>query len=164
MVVKFEGIYTPVITPFDADGAIDEDGYTRVIEWQIEQGVNGIAIGGTTGENYALTPEERVRQFTFGHDVIKGRVPWLAGVNDIRTEAVCEFSVAARESGADGLLLAVPPYSVPTDKELALHALKVDRAARMPIMLYNYPGRSGTSFGEEFLQRVGHSANFQAIK
>jgi 4-hydroxy-tetrahydrodipicolinate synthase len=162
--VTFEGIYTPVITPFNKDYSIDRDGYARVIETQIEQGVHGIVIGGTTGENYALTPEERVWQFEFAHGVINGRVPWLAGVNDIRTEGVCEFGVAARKAGADALLLAVPPYSVPTDKELAQHALKVDRASGMPIMLYNYPGRSGTSFGEEFLQRVGQSSNFQAIK
>ncbi len=162
--MTFEGIYTPVITPFNKDYSIDRDGYARVIETQIEQGVHGIVIGGTTGENYALTPEERVWQFEFAHGVINGRVPWLAGVNDIRTEGVCEFGVAARKAGADALLLAVPPYSVPTDKELAQHALKVDRASGMPIMLYNYPGRSGTSFGEEFLQRVGQSSNFQAIK
>ncbi len=162
--MKFEGIYTPVITPFLEDYSIDQDGYARVIEAQIEQGVNAIVIGGTTGENYALTPEERVWQFEFAHKAINGRVPWVAGVNDIRTEVVCEFSVAARKAGADALLLAVPPYSVPTDKELALHALKVDRAAQMPIMLYNYPGRSGTSFGEEFLQRVGQSTNFHGIK
>ncbi len=162
--MRFEGIYTPVITPFEADYSIDREGYARGIERQIEQGVQGLVIGGTTGENYALTPEERIAQFAHAREVIQGRVPWLAGVNDIRTESVCEFAVAARDAGADGLLLAVPPYSVPTDKELALHALKVDRAANLPVMLYNYPGRSGTSFGEEFLQRVGNSANFQAIK
>jgi 4-hydroxy-tetrahydrodipicolinate synthase len=85
-------------------------------------------------------------------------------VNDIQTEEVCAFGVAAREAGADALLLAVPPYSIPTAKELALHALKVDREVGLPIMLYNYPGRSGTDFSEEFLQRVGGSRNFCAIK
>jgi 4-hydroxy-tetrahydrodipicolinate synthase len=162
--VTFEGVYTPVITPFKADFSIDLEGYARVIERQIELGVRGLVVGGTTGENYALTPEERVGQFRFAQEVIRGRVPWLAGVNDIRTESVCAYAVAAREAGAVALLLGVPPYSVPTDNELALHCLKVDRAAKLPIMLYNYPGRSGASFGEEFLRRVGNSANFQAIK
>lgn len=162
--MRFESIYTPVITPFWVDYSIDRDGYARVIERQIEQGVDGLVIGGTTGENYALTREERVWQFRFAHEVIRGRVPWIAGVNDIRTEDVCAYGAAAKEAGADALLLAVPPYSVPTDKELALHALKVDRAANMPIMLYNYPGRGGASFGREFLERVGRSANFHAIK
>ncbi|WP_372807372.1 dihydrodipicolinate synthase family protein [Pontiella sp.] len=162
--MQFKGIYTPVITPFHDDLSIDEKGYAQIIENQIALGTHAVVIGGTTGENYALSKEERVWQFKFANEVIAGRVPWIAGVNDIRTEDVCSYSVAAKENGASALLLAVPPYSVPTDEELALHALKVDRAANMPIMLYNYPGRSGTSFGEEFLERVGRSSNFQAIK
>jgi len=162
--MRFEGIYTPVITPFRADYSIDEEGYRRVIENQIVQGVQGLVIGGTTGESYALTREERLWQFRTAHDVIRGRLPWLAGVNDIRTEDVCAYAAAAKEAGADALLLAVPPYSVPTGKELALHALKVDRAANMPIMLYNYPARSGAGMSREFLNRVGRNANFQAIK
>jgi len=162
--MRFEGIYAPVITPFDDGFAIVEDDYATVIEHLIGQGIHGLVIGGTTGENYALTGDERIRQFHFAHQVIGGRVPWIAGVNDIRTEDVAAFAVAARETGASALLLAVPPYSVPTDRELAQHALAVDKACGLPIMLYNYPGRSGTSFGEEFLRRVSRNANFTAIK
>ena len=162
--MHFEGIYVPVITPFHADYTIDEPAYGTMIDHLIGQKVHGLVVGGTTGENYALTPEERVHQFKVAHKLIKGRVPWIAGVNDIRTEDVCSFAEAAKAAGADALLLAVPPYSVPNQKELALHALKVDRAADMPIMLYNYPGRSGTSFGHDFLERVARSANFQAVK
>jgi 4-hydroxy-tetrahydrodipicolinate synthase len=162
--MRFEGIITPVITPFASDGAIDEKAYGEVIERQLAEGVHAIVIGGTTGENYALTREERVRQFDFAHQVVGGRVPWLAGINDIRTEDVCAYAVAAKERGAGALLMGSPPYSLPTEKELALHALKVDRAANMPIMLYNYPGRSGVEMGAEFLERVGRSANFCAIK
>jgi 4-hydroxy-tetrahydrodipicolinate synthase len=162
--MRFEGIYVPVITPMGVGGGIDEAGSAAMIEHLIGLGVHGLVIGGTTGENYALTREERERQFKFAHEVIGGRLPWLAGVNDIRTEDVCAYAVAARERGADALLLAVPPYSVPTDKELALHALKVDRACGLPIMLYNYPGRSGTAFGREFLERVSRNDRFCAIK
>jgi 4-hydroxy-tetrahydrodipicolinate synthase len=162
--MQFDGIYTPIITPFKADGSIDREGYVAVIEAQIAGGADGIVIGGTTGENYALTREERVGQFKFGHEVIAGRVPWLGGINDIRTEDVCGYAVAAREHGAAGLLMGSPPYSVPTEKELALHALKVDREAGLPIMLYNYPGRSAVSMGREFLERVARSAHFAAIK
>lgn len=162
--MRFEGIYAPVITPMGRDYAIDEAGYAVMIEHLVGQGIHGLVIGGTTGENYALSPEERLRQFSYAQEVIAGRVPWIAGVNDIRTEDVCAYAVAAREAGATALLLAVPPYSVPNDKELAQHALAVDKACGLPIMLYNYPGRSGTEFGEEFLQRVSRNANFCAIK
>ena len=162
--MRFEGIYTPVITPFRDDYSIDEEGFAVNIEHLVARGIHGIVIGGTTGENYALSPQERIDQFSTAHRHINGRLPWIAGVNDIRTEEVCAFGIAAREAGADALLLAVPPYSIPTAKELALHALKVDREVGLPIMLYNYPGRSGTEFDEEFLQRVGGSRNFCAIK
>ena len=162
--MKFLGIYVPVITPFFADYSVDEQSYAEMLEHLIEVGVHGLIVGGTTGENYALTPDELTRQFAFANDVIGGRVPWIAGVNNIRTEQVCEFAGAAREHGAAAILLAVPPYSVPTQKELAAHALKVDQASGLPIMLYNFPGRSGAEMGHEFLERVGHSTNFVAIK
>ena len=162
--MDFDGIYTPVITPFRADYSIDQKAYARVIESQIAGGVHGLVIGGTTGENYALTPEERIGQFHFAHEVIGGRVPWLAGVNDIRTETVCAFAVAARKSGADALLLAVPPYSCPTGLELAEHALLVQRAGKLPVMLYNYPGRSGAEMDRAFLERIGRNPDFVAIK
>jgi 4-hydroxy-tetrahydrodipicolinate synthase len=162
--MRFEGIWIPVITPFNADYSIDEKSWAEMIEHLIAQGIHGFALGGTTGENYALSPEERVRQFKLGNEIIAGRVPWVAGVNDMRTEQVCEYSVAAKEHGASGLLLAVPPYSTPNQKELAAHALRVDQATGLPIMLYNFPGRSGAEFGHEFLERVGRSTNFVAIK
>jgi len=162
--MRFEGIHVPVTTPMLADRSIDEPGYAALIEDLLAQGIHGLVIGGTTGENYALTREERLRQFCFANERIAGRVPWTAGVNDIRTEDVCAYAAAAREAGAAAILLGVPPYSVPTDKELAQHALAVDQACGLPIMLYNYPGRSGTAFGEDFLCRVSRNANFTAIK
>lgn len=162
--MRFQGIYTPVITPFHEDHSIDRQGYAEVIERQLELGVHGIAIGGTTGENYALTREERVWQFSYAHEVIGGRLPWIAGVNDIRTEDVCDYARAAREAGASALLLAVPPYSTPTGRELAQHALAVERAGKLPVMLYNYPGRSGAEMDREFLERVARHSGFCAIK
>lgn len=162
--MRFEGIYTPVITPMGPNREIDEEGWVKVIEHLLGQGMHGLVLGGTTGENYALTRDERIRQFQFGNEVIAERVQWIAGVNDIRTEDVCDYAVAAREAGASAILLAVPPYSVPNDKELAQHALAVDKVCGLPVMLYNYPGRSGTEFGQEFLERVGRNRNFAAIK
>ena len=72
--MKFEGIYTPNITPFSNDGEIDWNKYTEVIDWQIENGVAGIIVGGSTGEFYALSKEERIQQFKFAADRINGRV------------------------------------------------------------------------------------------
>ncbi|MDX1425009.1 MAG: dihydrodipicolinate synthase family protein [Kiloniellales bacterium] len=162
--MRFRGIYTPVITPFRADGAIDHDGWARMIDHLIGAGVHGLVIGGTTGEVYALSRDERVAQFAKAKELIAGRVPWLAGVNDFRTEDCCAYAAAARAQGADALLVASPPYSQPSEQELVSHCLRIDRAAGLPIMLYNYPGRTGAHMGEAFLRGVTRSANVQAIK
>ena len=160
----FEGIIPPIITPFFEDMSIDEKGYADVINYMIDDGVHAIIIGGTTGENYALSYEERVRQFYLAQEVINKRVPIICGVNDITTSGACDLASAAKNAGADGILVAAPPYSLPTERELAAHCLMVDRAADLPIMLYNYPGRTGVWMGEEFLARVGQRDNFVSIK
>lgn len=162
--MKFEGIIPPVITPMTADGSIDEAGYATVIEFMIERGVHAVIAGGTTGEFYALSREERIAQVKRARDIIGGRVPLIAGVNDITTDAACGMAEAAREAGADGLLLAAPYYSLPTEDELAEHCLAVDRAGQLPIILYNYPGRTGVEMGRGFLQRVSQAENFRCIK
>lgn len=162
--MRFDGVYTPVITPFRDDQSIDEAAWAAMIEWQIANGVHGLVIGGSTGEFYALSNEERLHQFRRAKEIIAGRRPWLAGVNAFTTDESCRFAEAAREIGADGLLVAAPPYSLPTERELALHCLKIERAAGLPMMLYNYPGRTGVEMGEEFLSRVAQNSNICAIK
>ena len=162
--MRFEGIYTPIITPFNDDGSIDWDAYAQVIEWQIEIGVAGIIVGGSTGEFYALSKQERIQQFKFASEKIAGRVEFMAGVNDIRVEECLEISVAARDAGAQSLLVAAPPYSLPSEAELAHHVLKIADTAGLPIMLYNYPGRTGVEMGEEFLNIVSHNPLIAAIK
>ena len=162
--MRFEGIYTPIITPFHETGAIDWDRYAQVIEWQIENGVAGIIIGGSTGEFYALSKEERIEQFKFASERISGRVEFMAGVNAMRGEECLKITVAAKEAGAQSLLVAAPPYSLPSEAELADHVLKIADAGGLPIMLYNYPGRTGVEMGEEFLSLVSCNPLITAIK
>ena len=162
--MKFEGIYTPVITPFAADGSIDFEAYGLVIDWQIENGVHGIIVGGSTGEFYALSMQERIEQFRFARERIGDRALFMAGVNDLRVEQCLEISAAARDTGAEALLVAAPPYSLPSEAELAAHVLDVERTAQLPIMLYNYPGRTGVHMGAEFLSLVAANPNVCAIK
>ncbi len=162
--MRFEGIYTPIITPFLEDGSLDWDSYGDVIDWQIENGIAGIVVGGSTGEFYALSKEDRIKQFQFAAKRINGRAEFMAGVNDIRVDECLEITAAARDAGANSLLVAAPPYSLPSEAELAAHVLKVDRVADLPIMLYNYPGRTGVHMGEEFLSIVSQNANICGIK
>ncbi|NVK31984.1 MAG: dihydrodipicolinate synthase family protein [Gammaproteobacteria bacterium] len=162
--MEFKGIYTPAITPFLDSGQIDYDGTATVIEHLISSGVDGIILAGTTGEYYAMTSEERIEMMPKVKAMIEGRVPLIVGTGAIRTEDAVVFAEAAAKHGADGLLVATPPYALPTEQELAVHALTIDRAANLPIMLYNYPGRMGAMMGEEFLDLISASSNFCAIK
>jgi 4-hydroxy-tetrahydrodipicolinate synthase len=162
--MKFEGIYTPIVTPYRADFSIDRDALAAVIEHLVASEVHGIIVAGTTGEYYAQTAEERVALMRLVHDVLNGRLPLVIGTGAIRTEDSIYFAEAARETGADAILVATPPYAYPTGREIALHALAVDRAANLPVMLYNYPGRMCVSMDEDTLDRVGRSPNFCAIK
>ena len=162
--MQFEGIYTPVITPFHNDGSIDEEGFAKVIEFLIDAGTHGIVVAGTTGEYYAQTAEERTHLMQLAHKVINARVPMMVGVGAIRTEDAIELAQTARQTGADALLVNSPPYVLPTESENAAHALAIDTAAGLPIMLYNYPGRTGVGMGEDYLQQVSASKNFCAIK
>jgi len=163
-IFRFEGIYTPIITPYFEDGRPNLEALTETIEFLIASGVNGIITGGSTGENYAQTLAERVDLARFTHERIKGRVPLVVGTGAMLTLDSIALAEAARDLGADAILLASPPYAVPTDRENALNALAIDKAADLPVMLYNYPHRTGTMMAPEFLDRVGRSRNFCAIK
>ena len=162
--MRFEGIYTPLITPFKDSGEIDWDMYAEVIDWQIENGVAGIIVGGSTGEFYALSKEERIQQFKFAADRINNQVEFMAGVNDIRVDECLEISLAAVDAGAKSLLVASPPYSLPSEEELASHVLDIANKTGLPIMLYNYPGRTGVEMGEIFLDIVADNPLIAAIK
>lgn len=161
---KLKGIYTPVITPFHRDGSIDFDALADLVERLVTAGVHGLISGGSTGENYAETVEERLAIARFVVERVKGRIPVVIGTGAMRTPDSIALAVAARDMKADAILLGTPPYSVPTERENALNALAIDRAADMPIILYNYPGRMSVAMGREFLDRVGRSKNVIGIK
>jgi len=162
--MKFEGIYTPIITPYRDDFSIDYDRLSEVTEFLIKAGVHGIICAGTTGEYYAQTKQERFDLMHFMQKKIAARVTYIVGTGAIRTEEAVEFAQEAVNANADAILVASPPYAVPTETEVALHALAIDRAANLPIMLYNYPGRMGVNMGKDFLDHVSQSSNFCAIK
>lgn len=162
--MKFEGIYTPAITPLTATGQIDNAAFAEVLEYLIESKVHGIIIGGSTGEYYAHTSQERIDLAAHAKEVIGNRVALIVGTGAIRTEDSVEYAKAARAIKADAILVGSPPYALPTEEENAIHALAVDKAADLPIMLYNYPGRMSVSMGNEYFKAVSASKNVVAIK
>ena len=162
--MQFEGIYTPLVTPYRDDYSLNEAALAETVDFLIGAGVQGIIVAGTTGEYYAQTAEERIAMMARCKSLIAGRVPMIVGTGAIRTEDSVMYAQAAKEAGADALLVATPPYAYPTGREIALHALAIDRAANLPVMLYNYPGRMSVNMDEECLDRLGRSPNFRAIK
>ncbi|MHB9801092.1 dihydrodipicolinate synthase family protein [Pseudomonas sp. MT3] len=162
--MKFEGIYTPAITPLKDDGSIDTQAFANVLESLIEAKVHGIIIGGSTGEYYAHTAQERLDLAAKAKDVIGDRLPLIVGTGAIRTEDSVAYARAAKEIKADALLVGSPPYALPTQQEIAEHVMAVDDAAGLPIMLYNYPGRMSVEMGEEFFAAIAARKNVCAIK
>ena len=162
--MRFEGIYTPVVTPYHDDFSLNEQAFAATIEHLIEAGVHGIIVAGSTGEYYAQTMQERVEMMGRAAKLIDGRLPLIVGTGAIRTEECVTYALEAKAVGADALLVATPAYAYPTGREIALHALAIDRAANLPVMLYNYPGRMSVNMDEETLDRLGRSPNFCAIK
>ena len=162
--MRFEGIYTPVITPYHDDYSIDREGFATMIEHLIDTGVNGIVVAGTTGEYYAQTPDERIELMGLARSIIGNRVPLIVGVGALRTEDAIGYAEQAAKVSADCLLIGAPYYAVPTERELARHVLAIEQAVNLPVMLYNYPGRTGVMMNEEFLDRVSSNPNICAIK
>jgi len=163
--MKFEGIYTPVITPLNPEGQIDKIAFAEVLEYLIDAKVHGIIVAATTGEYYAHTAQERYDLAKHAKEVIGSRVPLMIGTGAIRTEDSVEYAKVAKEIKADSILVTTPPYALPTEKETAVHALTIDKAADLPIMFYNYPARMGVTMGKEFFDTVfAESKNFIGIK
>ncbi|PPC75832.1 dihydrodipicolinate synthase family protein [Pokkaliibacter plantistimulans] len=162
--MHFEGIYTPVITPFRENGEIDFDAYAAHVQYLIDSGVHGLMIGGTTGEYYVESHEERVELLKVARQLCSDKQTIIFGTGSLDPRASIRLAEDAAKYEADCLLVATPPYSLPTQRELALHALSIDRAANLPVMLYNYPARMGIDMEAEFLDRVGSSSNFCGIK
>jgi 4-hydroxy-tetrahydrodipicolinate synthase len=162
--MKFEGIYVPVVTPYHGDGAIDHGAFTAMIEHLLKAGVNGIISGGSTGEYYAQSIDERVELAKLAKEVNGRRAKLIIGTGAIRLPDSIMMAETAARIGADALLIGSPPYAVPTEHENAVNALAIDRAADLPIMLYNYPGRMSVNMGRVFLDHVSQSRNFCAIK
>ncbi|MTI44421.1 dihydrodipicolinate synthase family protein [Roseibium hamelinense] len=160
----FEGIYTPIVTPYDETGTVVWDALEAMIDHLVASGVHGVISGGSTGENYTQTVEERLELAAFTKNKLAGRLPLIVGTGSMRTPDSVALAEGAAKLGAHAILVATPPYAVPTERENALNVLTIDRAADLPIMLYNYPGRMGVNMGEEFLDRVGRSRNVCAIK
>ncbi|MBR2781264.1 MAG: 4-hydroxy-tetrahydrodipicolinate synthase [Eubacteriaceae bacterium] len=140
----FEGAATALITPLTPEG-VDYPAMGRLIDWQIEQGIDALVIAGTTGESSTLTDEEHRELLSFCARHIAGRVPMIAGVGSNDTAYALSLSAHACEAGADALLVVTPYYNKATQNGLIKMYTAIADAATKPLILYNVPSRTGVN-------------------
>ncbi|MEL6691378.1 MAG: dihydrodipicolinate synthase family protein, partial [Pseudomonadota bacterium] len=116
--MQFEGIYTPIVTPYFDDFTCNQEALAQTVDMLVEAGVAGIIVAGTTGEYYAQTMKERVWLMGRVKEMIAGRVPMIVGTGAMRTEDSVEYARQAKSHGADAILVATPPYAYPTGREI----------------------------------------------
>ncbi|MEM2795978.1 MAG: 4-hydroxy-tetrahydrodipicolinate synthase [Candidatus Hadarchaeales archaeon] len=160
----FEGALTAMITPFDENGEIDEEGLRKNVEFQIKNGINGLVPVGTTGECSTLSYDEHIRVIEIVVDAAKGRVPVLAGTGSNSTWEAIMLTRRAKEVGADGALIVVPYYNKPTQAGLYAHYKKISEEVDIPIVIYNIPSRTGVNMQPETVAKLAKLKNIVGIK
>ena len=139
----FTGAGTAIVTPFKASGEIDFNKFEELIEDQIAGSIDCIVVAGTTGEAATMSDEEQLAAIKFTCDVVKGRVPVVAGTGSNNTAHAIHLSVEAEKLGADGLLLVSPYYNKATQNGLKAHFTAIANSVKIPSILYNVPSRTG---------------------
>ncbi|MBP8979916.1 MAG: 4-hydroxy-tetrahydrodipicolinate synthase [Syntrophobacterales bacterium] len=149
----FKGAIVAIVTPFK-NGQVDEEKLRELIEFQIENGTDGIVPCGTTGESPTLSHEEHDRVIEITVDAVKKRVPVIAGTGSNSTAEALRLTKHAREVGADGALMVCPYYNRPTQEGLYQHYKMIAEEVPIPIIIYNIPGRTGVNLLPETMARL----------
>ncbi|MCL1624116.1 4-hydroxy-tetrahydrodipicolinate synthase [Moraxella sp. Tifton1] len=161
---KLQGSITALVTPMSADGAVDYEAFTRLIDWQIAEGTHALVAAGTTGESATLSMKEHVEVIRFFVNHVDGRVPVIAGTGANNTIEAIELTSAAKEAGADCALLVAPYYNKPTQEGIYQHYKAISEAVDIPQMLYNVPGRTVIDISQQTVERLMTLPNIVAIK
>jgi len=159
----FKGSFVAIVTPFK-DGKIDERAYADLIEFQIEEGTNGIVPCGTTGESATLSHKEHERVVELTVEIANKRVPVIAGTGSNSTSEAIMLTRNAKDAGADASLLITPYYNKPTQEGLYRHFKTIAESVDMPQFLYNVPGRTGVNMLPETVERLSKLKNIIGIK
>ena len=159
----FEGLTVAMVTPF-RNGAVDLDATGRLIDFMIDGGVEGLVISGSTGEAATCSHEERRGLWKFAKERVRGRVPLVAGTGTHNTAESIALTRIAEELGLDGAMLVTPYYNKPTPRGQIAHFATVAKSTRLPIILYNVPGRTATNTLPETFEALQDVPNIVAIK
>ena len=160
----FQGMATAMVTPMDAQGAIDYEAMGRFIDWQIDSGINALVVMGTTGENATIEPEDQTQVIRFTVERVAGRIPVIAGTGTNNTEHVLRNTREACRVGADAVLVVTPYYNKATQNGLIKHFYTVADASTVPVIVYNVPGRTGVNIQPGTLAALAEHPNIVGLK
>ncbi len=159
----FSGVATALITPF-RDGKIDYPALEKLIDWQIDCGVDALLLAGTTGEGSTLTEREHFELLSFAAKAIRGRIPLLAGCGSNNTAHAVTLGQNACRAGADALLAVTPYYNKTTDRGIILHYQTLANSVRKPVILYNVPSRTGFSMSLAHYKSLAEHPGIAGVK
>lgn len=157
------GSHVAIVTPF-RKGKVDERALAELVEWQIAKGTNGIVPCGTTGESATLSHEEHNRVIELTVEVVRGRVPVIAGTGSNSTDEAIVLTRHAKQAGADAALLITPYYNKPTQEGLYRHYKAIAEAVDLPLVLYNIPGRTGVNMLPTTIARLSAIKTIIGVK
>ena len=159
----FRGSMPALITPFK-NGEVDEQAFRDFVEWQIQEGSDGLVPVGTTGESPTLSHAEHMRVVEICVEVAKGRVPVIAGAGSNSTREAIALTEHAKKAGADAALVVTPYYNKPTQEGLFQHYKAIQDAVELPIIIYNIPGRSIVDMSVDTMARLAKLPNIVGVK
>jgi 4-hydroxy-tetrahydrodipicolinate synthase len=160
----FKGCGTALITPFRQDLSLDEDAMRRLVERQVQAGIDFLVPCGTTGESPTLTRAEHLRVVEITLEVAKGKVPVVAGAGGYNTAEVIELAHELQHMGVDGILSVTPYYNKPTQEGLYQHYKAIAGAVKLPVIVYNVQGRTGVNVETATLKRLSEIDNIVGVK
>lgn len=160
----FQGTFTALVTPFSKDGSFDEITFRKLIDRQIENGVDGIVPCGTTGESPTLSEQEHMRVIEVAVEQAAGRVKVIAGTGSNSTKEAVERTIKAEKLGVDGSLQIAPYYNKPSERGFYEHFKAIADAVVIPIIIYNVPGRTGKKVEPETILKLAEIKNIVAVK
>lgn len=161
---KFRGLYTALITPFDAKGNIDWLAYEKIVETQISAGVDGLLFLGTTGESPTITKEETLEIFKFGKEKVRGRCKVIVGTGTNDTAKCIKRAEMAASIGADAHLVVNPYYNKPSQEGLYRHFTTIANATDTPVIVYNIKARTGVNIETQTLLRMAENPKIVGVK
>lgn len=159
----FEGVATALITPLNENG-IDYNAFARLIDWQINEGINALVVCGTTGESSTLTDKEHKSAIEFAVNEVGGRIPVIAGTGSNDTAYALELTDFSCKAGVDGVLVVTPYYNKATQNGLFKMFTEIADRAAAPVILYNVPSRTGVNIAPETVARLSKHPNISGIK